>query len=247
MKNPFLDFRFYPHQREEIPLKRFLSQKKDLLDRLMQGYLRMMAVGIKDVLRHLELEISLEAYGGAVAGLQGLRFFQEDIEDFLHGVKAFQSGSSVTPAPLGIYLSALVNQSQDDFMALGLRDHGLTCDCLGYRLREGKTLILQGHGGDFVGSGLAGGCLVVEGSIGDWGGAGMKKGELLISGRAGLKTGEWMKGGEIRVDGWIGGTGKSIYGGRIYRKGDLIFPGGQRNGGLGCDLLRRHRAGDDSH
>jgi len=95
---------------------------------------------------------------------------------------------------------------------------------LGYRLPEGKTLVLEGDVGDFIGAGLSGGKLVVKGSTGNWAGAGMMRGDLFISEHTGQNTGGWMSGGEIHVDGRVRGVAKTILGGRIYQQGKLIVP-----------------------
>ena len=130
----------------------------------------------------------------------------------------------VISGPAGIYISALVNHSQEDRIVLHLKDYQRTFHFLGYRLPEGKTLVLQGTVGEFVGADLAGGRLVVEGPTGSWCGAGMVKGEILVTEDAGQSTGDWMRGGEIRVEGEIGSVGKTLFRGQIYKQGKLIVP-----------------------
>ena len=49
-------------------------------------------------------------------------------------------------------------------------------------------------------------------------------GELLVTGFTGLNTGEQMRGGEIHVDGRIRSVGRTVFGGRIYQRGQLIAP-----------------------
>jgi formylmethanofuran dehydrogenase subunit C len=126
--------------------------------------------------------------------------------------------------PAGIYLSALVNHAKEDRIMLRLRDYQRTFHFLGYRLSEGKTLILQGEVGDFIGAGLSGGHLVVEGSTGNWCGAGMMKGDIRVTENTGQNTGEWMRGGEIHVEGRIRSVGKTLFGGKIFQRGKPMVP-----------------------
>ena len=126
--------------------------------------------------------------------------------------------------PVGIYISALCNNLKEDNIRLRLHDLEPTFHFLGYQLPEGKTLVLEGDMGDFIGAGLSGGKLVIEGSTGNWTGVGMMKGELVINGYVGQNTGEWMRGGEIYVNGQIQGFGKRIFNGRIYQRKKLVYP-----------------------
>ena len=168
-----------------------------------------------------------KAYEEAVKSIRDLQYDQDDIEEFCAELDSSNKIPYIIAGPAGIYLSALVNLSQEDCITLRLEDYQRRFHFLGYRLPEGKTLILQGDVGDFIGAGLAGGRLMVEGSSGNWCGAWMVKGEILVAGHTGEKTGECMRGGEIHVDGQIRGIRKTCFGGTIYRRGKLancVFP-----------------------
>ena len=119
----------------------------------------------------------------------------------------------------------MVNHCENDRIWLRLGNSRPALHFLGYGLVTGKRLILQGDGGDFIGAGLQGGQLLVEGSTGNWCGAGMMKGEISVKRHTGQHTGQWMQAGEIRVDGQIGGLGKLLYGGKIYRQGRPVTGG----------------------
>jgi formylmethanofuran dehydrogenase subunit C len=222
VKNPFSDFRSVPYRKKEFPLDRIVRARQEVMDRMVAGYLHLVEEEVKELVWLVEHSRVVRAYNAAVAQVEGIGYDQDDIEDFC----AEMDGSTKVPymisGPAGIFLSALINHASEDHLVLGLRDFEKSFHFLGYRLPEGKTLVLQGNLGDFIGSGLSGGRLIVEGSTGNWCGAGMMKGEVLITGSTGQKTGEWMQGGEIRVDGRIAGIGKSRFGGRIYQREKLI-------------------------
>jgi hypothetical protein len=224
MINPFLDFRLQPHSRREIPLERIVRAKQEVMDRIVAGYLRVIEEEVKDLVWLVEHSRLLKVYKAALESIQGLRYVQDDIEEFCTELDNSEKIPFMILGPAGIYISALINRAQEKCIVLRLRDYKRIFHFLGYRLPEGRALILHGHAGDFTGAGLAGGRLVVEGSTGDWCGAGMINGEILVNGRAGEKTGEWMRGGDIHVNGRIRGIGETFYGGRIYKRGKLIVP-----------------------
>ena len=233
MKNPFLDFRSALYEKREIPLDRIVRAKEETLERLVEGYLQLVEEEVRDLVWLAEESKVEKAYNTAIRRIDNLEYHADDIDEFC----ALLDGSNKIPylisGPAGIYISALVNRARYDHIVLCPKDYERTFHFLGYKLPEGKTLVLQGDVGDFTGAGLFGGCLLVEGSAGNWCGAGMMKGEIRISNNAGQNTGEWMRGGEIHVDGTIqsvgtkfyGNTGyRVLFGGKIYQKGKLLVP-----------------------
>jgi hypothetical protein len=233
MKNPFLDFRSIPYEQREIPLDRIVRAKEETLERLVEGYLQLVEEEVRDLVWLAEESKVEKAYNTAIKRINDFEYHADDIDEFC----ALLDGSNKIPylisGPAGIYISALVNRARESHIVLCPKDYERTFHFLGYKLPEGKTLILQGDVGDFTGAGLFGGCLLVEGSAGNWCGAGMMKGEIRVSNNAGQNTGEWMRGGEIHVDGAIqsvgtkfyGNTGyRVLFGGKIYQKGKLLVP-----------------------
>ena len=229
MKNPFLEFRSVLYRKKELPLERIVQAKQEVMDRMVDGYLRLVEEEVKDLVWLVEHSRVAKAYDLAVNSIGELEYDQDDVEDFCGELDSSNKVPFMISGPAGIFLSALINQCQEDRIVLALRDYQRIFHFLGYRLPEGKTLILQGNAGDFIGAGLSGGCLTVEGSAGNWCGAGMKKGQIWVTGRSGQKTGEWMRGGEIHVGGLIGSMGKSRFGGKIFQMEKLVAPG-QFNG-----------------
>ena len=224
MKNPFRDFRSFHYQKKEIPLERIVRAKQEVMDRMLEGYLRLVEAEAKELVWLVEHSRVVKAYSAAVKSIQELNYDQDDIEEFCDELDSSNKISYMISGPAGIYLSALINQSQEDRIVLRLKDYQKTFHFIGYRLPDTKTLLLQGNVGDFTGANLNGGRLVVEGTAGNWCGAGMIKGEILVTESTGRNTGEWMRGGEIHVDGWIRGLGKTALRGRIYERGKLIVP-----------------------
>lgn len=224
MKNPFLDFSSMPYKKKEIPLERIVKVKQDILDRLIENYLRLVEDEAKDLVWLVEHSRLVKTYERIIQTIENFQYDQDDIEDFCLELDNSDKTPYMISGPAGIYISALINLAEEDHIVLNLKDYKRTFHFLGYRLPEGKTLILQGDMGDFIGAGLAGGIVEVEGSTRNWLGAGMTKGRILVTGHTGQKTGEWMRGGEIHVDGPVHSLGTVHYGGKIFRQGNRIIP-----------------------
>jgi hypothetical protein len=224
MRNPFLDFQSFPFKRQELPLERIVRAKERVMDQILEGYLRLVEEEVKDLVWLVEHSRVVKAYTAAARSIRDLDYDSDDIEEFCAELDSSNKIPYMISGPAGIYLSALVNHAPEDRLELRLRDYQRTFHFLGYRLPEGKTLVLQGDVGDFIGAGLSGGQLVVEGSAGNWCGAGMMTGEIVVTEHTGQNTGEWMRGGEIQVDGRIRSLGKTFFGGKIYKRGKLIMP-----------------------
>jgi hypothetical protein len=224
MINPFEDFSKYPYKKREIPLDRIVKVKEKVMEQIIDGYLKLVEEEVKDLVWLVEHSRVVKAYSSALRMIRDLDYDVDDIEELCMELDKGGKIPYLISGPAGIYISALCNNAKEDTIRLKLHEFKRTYHFLGYRLPEGKTLILEGDVGDFIGAGLSGGRLVVEGSTGNWAGAGMMKGELYITEHAGQNTGEWMRGGEIHCDGRIRGIGKTIFGGRIYQRGKLIMP-----------------------
>jgi hypothetical protein len=222
MKNPFLEFRSVPYHRKEIPLERIVRAKQQVMERILEGYLHLVEDEAKDLVWLVEHSRVFKAYHNAVNSIQEINYDQDDIEEFCAELDSSTKIPYMIMGPAGIYVSALINESQEDRIVLRLKDFQRSFHLIGYRLPQQKTLVLQGNVGDFIGANLDGGCLVVEGDAGNWCGAGMEKGEILITGNTGKNTGEWMRGGEIRVDGYINSVAKHFSGGKIYEREKLV-------------------------
>lgn len=224
MINPFEDFKEYPYKKKEIPLDRIVRAKERVMDQIIEGYLKLVEEEVKELVWLVEHNRVLKAYSSALQTIQKLDYDVDDIEELCFELDKGGRIPYLISGPSGIYISALCNNAKEEEIHLRLYELKRTFHFLGYRLPEGKTLVLEGDLGEFIGAGLSGGKLIVKGSTGNWAGAGMMDGELCITEHAGQNMGEWMSGGEIHVDGQIRGIGKTIRGGRIYQRDKLIFP-----------------------
>lgn len=204
------------------PLRRVLLVREDIMNRLFEGYAGLLEEAIKDLVSLSEESALVKAYHSAEAVFGGLDYDAGDIAEFC---AALEGGSLPVLNPgSSLFLSALVNGIPEDQFELPLSEERRIFEFLGYRLPEGKTVILRGETGDFTGACLMGGRLVVEGSTGSWCGAGMVSGEILVRGSAGQHTGAWMQGGGICIEGPIGSVGKNRLGGSIYQGERLLSP-----------------------
>lgn len=228
MINPFGDFQAVACQKKEIPLKRIVRVKQDVVDQILEGYLEIVEAEARDFVWLVEQSRVLKTYNTAIKLIQGMRYDADDIEEFCCELDSSSKIPYMLEGPAGIFLSALINRLDEKRIVLRLKDLQKSFHMLGYRLPAGKTLVIQGDAGDFTGAGLNGGHLEIEGSVGNWCGAGMLLGRIQVGGSAGWKTGEWMKAGEIQVQGYIQGVGQNIFGGKVTERGKTIYP---RNSG----------------
>jgi len=224
MKNPFIDFRPEKYQIKERPDQRIADKNQDIYNHILKAYFNLVENEIENLAWVVEHDRVVKAYGAAAEGLRDLQYDQAYIEEFCAELDSSNGIPYLIPGPAGLYLSALVNYAQDSHVLLKIGDYKRPFHFLGYGLPEGKTLTLQGDGGDFIGAGLNGGRLVVQGSTGNWCGAGMLKGEIWVDRHTGRNTGEWMHGGEIRVGGEIHSIGRTLFGGSIFKQGRVIAP-----------------------
>jgi hypothetical protein len=217
------EFRDFPYQRKEIPLDRMIQPKRKVMDQIIGGYAKCQAMEIQDLVREVERGEIIEAYALVEKTLRAFDYDVDDVEEFIFELYKGDGGriSREISGLTGIYLSALCNNVKDEKIELNLQTIKQRIDFIGYRLPEGKTLVLRGDVGSFVGAELQGGDLVVEGSTGDCAGAGMREGRIFVSQQTGINTGEWKSGGEIHVEGGIGSLGRHITGGYVYQAGQL--------------------------
>lgn len=225
MKNPFEEFKRHPSRErsKEIPLDRILKQKEETLQRILRGYENLLKNEAKDLVWLMQYSTVIKAYNIAEDAIRDIEYTAEDIEEFCYALDRTDQIPYLITGPAGVYISALCNYAKESEIVLRLQDLGIKINLLGYRLPEGKRLIVEGNLGDFTGISLEGGELIVEGSTKNYTGAGMKRGRIIVRNNVGFNTGHGMTGGEILVGGRIKGLGK-IVGGKIYEKDQLIFP-----------------------
>ncbi len=221
MKNLFSEFKNFRPKRREIPLDNIITSKEKVMQTLIKSYNKLVEQEAKELVWLVSYHSVIRAYASAEKSIKNMEYGVEDIEEFLFEIE----DSSKLPYPImglsGIYTAALCNHAKEREIVFDLRNRNITLHLLGYRLPEGKKLLVYGDLGDFTGIGLNGGEIWVEGNTGNWTGAGMKRGKMVIKKNVGRRTGEDMVGGEIYVEGKILGIGNIRYG-RVYEKGEIV-------------------------
>ncbi len=240
MKNPFLDFKKVTLLNREIPLERIVRKNRQVVGELLAAYRCLDQDEVKELCRLLIHSIrfnvykaflySMElpkflattltnaviVYESSLKLIQGIPYTPDDIEELCAHMGLSKEVDFEQTAPMGLYLSALINASKERCFKLNLQQYQNRLHFLGFRLQEGKHLLAQGDLGNFAGAGLLGGCLEVIGSAGSWSGADMTSGRIRVTGDVLSKTGELMKGGLIQVDGQIQELARSRSGGEIH-------------------------------
>jgi glutamate synthase domain-containing protein 3 len=223
MVNPFREFYSYQGGGKEIPLDRIVATKDLILDRLVAGYHKLIEDEVHNLVWLVEHGALPRAYAAAEKAIAEVDFTAEDVEDFCFALETAGRFPFALGGPSGLYLSALCNRVEAAEITLRLTGLKSRVHLLGYRLPEGKRLIVEGNCGDFVGAALEGGEIVVQGNTGNWTGVGLKRGKITVEGNTGERTGEWMEDGEVHVGGRIGSLGQ-VRGGKVYARERLVAP-----------------------
>jgi hypothetical protein len=242
MKNPFLDFKNVSVPNRDLPLERMVEKHRQMMEELLAVYLSFDADHIKEFCRLLThglnfnryktflsslempkflasaLTIASTLYEYSLRSIQSIKVVQGHIEEFCAFMGLSKTAAFEQSAPLGLFISALINASKERRFELKLHNYPNSFHFLGYRLKEEKHLSVTGDLGHFTGAGLRGGYLKVTGSTGSWCGADMIGGRIKVTGDAHSKIGEQMKGGQIQVYGRIQEIAKYRCGGDIQSK-----------------------------
>ncbi len=239
MRNPFRDFRKVTLTQAEIPLARIVRQNRQTRDDLLTAFKGLDRDGVKELCRLLDhcrrlnvykswladmelpklaadtMATAAAVYESSLRLIQTIEYTPSDIEGLCTLAGRYKTSDLEQSGPMGLYISALINGSPEACLELNLQPLYGRLHFLGFRLEDGRQLVVHGDPGHFTGAGLQGGYLVVNGSTGSWCGADMKSGCIKITGNALSKTGEHMRGGQIQVQGRIQQIAKSRFGGEI--------------------------------
>jgi formylmethanofuran dehydrogenase subunit C len=153
--------------------------------------------------------------------LEGLGISAEDIELFSVALTDFLDEKRF-PAKAGLFLSAMINLSKDEPIALDVTHIPVKLRFLGIKNR--KDVIVTGDLGEYSFERMEGGSVVVHGST-KRAGHGLKGGSLTIHGNVRGDCGAYMEGGSIHVKGEAGSEsiersiGHKMSGGRIAVEG----------------------------
>lgn len=248
MKNPFLDFKDVPLADPELPLERIVRENRRVLDDLLAAYRDLARDQVKEFCRLLSHSLKFNAYKAWLLAMElpkfvastlasaaavyesSLRMIGEiqyaphDIEELCAFLGLSREADFELCGPMGLYISALINASDERVFTLDLHPYPVQHHFLGFRLEAGKHLVVNGNLGHFSGAGLCGGYLEVNGSTGSWCGAAMTSGRIHIGGDALSKTGERMTGGQIHVNGSIREIARHRSGGEIRTPSEVFAP-----------------------
>ena len=165
------------------------------------------------------------------------RFSAKDIEVFSIALAGFQDEEHF-PYKAGLFLSALINRSEDSEFVIHTSHLSKPVNTLGYRntkniavdgdvghgvgsrMKDG-SITIDGNADNKVGQRMGGGIIAVAGKAGDSIGHEMTGGIITVGGDAGESVGGWMQNGAITVRGYVGpGAGKYMRAGTIRIGGD---------------------------
>ncbi|MDD5171855.1 MAG: hypothetical protein PHF60_02350 [Candidatus ainarchaeum sp.] len=159
-------------------------------------------------------------YGDVAKRVSWIRYSVSDVENFSLAIAGFQ-GDENFGYKAGMFLSALVNVG----MLYDYVVHTVHLEIAPYALgyENIKRVTVDGDVNYMLGWDMKCGEIAVTGNARGMIGEGLKGGRIRICGDAGDQIGEWMLGGEIWLESAMGSI-HNVQGGKIFHKGELIFP-----------------------
>ncbi len=157
------------------------------------------------------------AYDKMLASIKNLRYTAMDVETFSIALAEFQDEDFALKP--GIFLSALINNCQEEKFVIYTRHLSKEINRIGYLTT--KDITVEGDAGNAVGMEMVGGTIIVNGKAGYHIGRNMKDGTITVYGDVEADLGSDMEGGTIIVKGNSGlDTGVGMKGGSITVEGD---------------------------
>jgi hypothetical protein len=171
------------------------------------------------------------------------RYNSEEIEKFTLLLGKYQDSVNFDEIP-GLFLSALINQSDDENFVLhtgyltsylhyigwlnkkNITIKGNAGTCLGRSMKNGK-IIVEGDSRNNTGVLMSGGLIEIRGEANDYVGSQMSGGKIIVRGNAGSNVGWAKTGGVIHLYGGYETISSYIYRGDIYHKGKQIIKAGK--------------------
>ena len=230
------------------------NMKKDLLDKLEKENKQEINIFKLETSSTLEEMISkFKKYMHSYVNLDWHRLYSkaesnipkkytaEDITYFSMHLQHLETAKYDFEYCAGFYLSALINHCQNYILSI----YNLCkINCVGYH-NNGKTIIIEGNGGNFLGEKMSSGGIIVDGHV-DYGagshlnggkitingyangdlGVYMENGEIIINGNAGFLVGSCTEGGMIKINGDYKSLGNNIFA-TVYHNNKLIAKEGE--------------------
>jgi len=221
-------------EEEQHDFREFEIERNPTLNEMVNGFEKFLQEALDDYPDHVSYQ-NAERY-------LPQSYTAKEIEQFSLLLRQFQDGDEF-PLVAGLYLSRLINDAQEEQITIhtthlteGISKLGTYNEnkCitvkgdvtfgLGRKMKSGK-IIVYGNAGGFVGDGMQGGEIYVEGYTTHSAGVHMSDGKIFVKGDAGLIS--HMLGRELHVGGNLGTFPRSMKGGDIYHKGNLIVKDGK--------------------
>ncbi len=137
-------------------------------------------------------------YAKARECVGGTKAEPKDVMAFSNGLRHYRSKTSAG-WKAGMFISALVNNSEHQHFVVSAGSAGQTLDYLGFR--NEKNLVIIGHAGNRLGWEMTRGSIFVDGNAGNETGGRMADGKIWVQGDAGEKAGTGMRGGLLHIRG----------------------------------------------
>ena len=213
MKNPFRTFSGYTNHTSATIRETGKEKSHDpdfslamsLFEKVSDDYLSDLGIIVNS-------SIIQNIYEKLVRVFEHHEFSSNIIEDLGYTLCLESIKSPGDSIKVGLFLSALINTSRKNLFFLEIPSSDNLLHFLGYSLKDGKTLEIDGDVGDFLGCNLSGGSINVNGNVRDWAAMGMRDGRILVNGSCGRFACEWMRNGTFLVSGKIESKGKIVKG-----------------------------------
>jgi hypothetical protein len=158
--------------------------------------------------------------------IRSLDYSSRNVEQFSIAISGFDGFDSEKKA--GLALSCLVNYGNESGYVIQARQFGGYIHKIGYK--NEKSLRIIGDVGIQCAAFMVSGSITVQGNAGAEAGTWMKGGRLTVEQDAWRDVGHFLDGGEIHVQGNLRGISRMIMSGKIFHKGELIWPEEVREG-----------------
>jgi formylmethanofuran dehydrogenase subunit C len=157
-------------------------------------------------------------YFSMLQTVKNLLYTSEDIERFSLALADFQQEKEF-PWKAGLFLSALINNGNENDYTIHVHHLGESLHNIGFRNK--KNITVNGNAGNDVGEKMKDGSITVMGDVRDRIGYWMKGGSIDVMGNAGSFIGRDMKNGSITIKGNTeGDVGTCMEGGSIAVAGN---------------------------
>jgi formylmethanofuran dehydrogenase subunit C len=166
-------------------------------------------------------------YDMVASSAKHTHYSAEDVQAFSIVLGEFQDEERFSDK-VGLFLSALINNGEDDYYTLHTKHLQSSIVFIGFK--NVKNITIKGNAGGRIGEQMMGGSIIIEGSVEDLVGISMKGGSIHIKENAGQSVGWGMYGGAIIVE---GNAGRSV---GFQMKGGSITICGDAHDAVGCNM-----------